>query len=609
MSGARGWDLQIEALHRDYAVGARTPEDVLARCYERIAKLGTRPIWIELVPFARAKEWLEAANRRRLAGEPLPLFGVPFAIKDNIDLAGAGTTAACPEFRYVPEAHAAAVARAIEAGAIPVGKTNMDQFATGLVGTRSPYGACESAFGSGWVSGGSSSGSALAVALGLVSFALGTDTAGSGRVPAAFNNVVGLKPSRGLVSTRGVVPACASLDCVSVFSASAADAERVFDVIRGFDPKDPFSRELSLDEPRPDEPFSFGVLAEVDREFFGNAEYAHAYERAILRLQALGGTPRVVDFAPLSEAAGLLYGGPWVAERYAAVGEFIEQHTEGVDPTVRAIIAGGKDVSAVALFSAMYRLEALRRAAAEIFASIDLLALPTTGTIYTHAEIAREPVALNTNLGRYTNFVNLLDLAGIAVPSEILPSGLPFGLSLIGRAGSDRFLLERAGEYHARSGLSAGATGVALLPPPARSSPPPAPQILLAVVGAHLSGQPLNGQLTSRAARLVKVCRTSAEYRLYALAGTVPPKPGLVFSPGFDGPGIELEVWALGEAEFGSFVAEVPQPMTIGSVVLEDGSRVKCFFCEPYALEGATDITAHGGWRAYLAARRRTLRS
>ena len=602
MSADGPLDLQIDSLLGDYDSGALRPEDVLGRCYERIARQGTRPIWIELLPLAAARALLESANQRRARGEILPLYGVPFAVKDNIDLGGQPTTAACPEYRYVPSGDAAVVARLIDAGAIPVGKTNMDQFATGLVGTRSPFGACSNAFDPRYIAGGSSSGSALAVAHGLVSFALGTDTAGSGRVPAAFNNIVGLKPSRGLVSTRGVVPACSSLDCVSVFACSAADAARVFSSIRGFDRQDPFSRSLELEAPRTGQPFVFGVLAPADREFFGNSAYERGFERALDRLQALGGTPKTIDFAPLQEAASLLYGGPWVAERYAAVGEFIDSHRDAIDPSVREIITGGKRPTAAELFSAIHRLEALRRDASLLFKEVDVLLLPTAGTLYTREEIEREPLNLNANLGRYTNFVNLLDLAAVAVPAEIGPAGLPFGVTLIGRAGSDLRLLDLAADFHASTGLRVGATPSTLLP---RRDLPPSEarrEILLAVVGAHLSGQPLNSQLSSRSARLVRTCKTSSAYRLYALPNTTPPKPGLALSPGFSGAGIELEVWALGEAEFGSFVADVPPPMTIGTVTLDDESKVKCFFCEPYALEGATEITAHGGWRAYLAA-------
>ena len=552
------------------------PERVLAEVYARIETLGLRPIWIELVPEAHAREFLRAARERRASGEPQPLFGVPFAIKDNIDLAGFPTTAGCPEFAYRPERDATAVARLIAAGAVPIGKTNLDQFATGLVGTRSPYGAGECVFDARYVSGGSSSGSALAVAHGLVSFALGTDTAGSGRVPAAFNDLVGLKPTRGAVSTRGVVPACRSLDCVSVFAMNVADAEAVFDVIAAFDPEDAFSRVLPADKAAPVQ--RLGVPRSL--EFFGNAEYERLFSEAVARVQALGGSIIEVDLEPFLEAAKLLYGGPWIAERYAGVGAFISAHPEATHPVVRDIVLGGQRVSGADVFAGSYRLAELRRATEPVWDAVDALFLPTAATHYTIEAVLADPFELNARLGRYTNFVNLLDLAGIAVPAGFTNERLPFGVTLLGPAGSDRRLSRFAARLE-----SAGGQG----------------EVLLAVAGAHLSGLPLNPQLTSRGARLVATTKTSSAYRFYALAGTMPPKPGLVRAPGFAGPGIEVEVWALDREAFGAFVAEVPPPMAIGSVELADGSVVKGFLCEQHALAGSPEITEFGGFRAYLA--------
>ena len=414
---------------------------------------GLNPVWISLVPreqvLARAKA-LEAADR-----STLPLYGVPFAVKDNIDVAGMATTAACPAFSYIAEATATVVQKLESAGAVLVGKTNMDQFATGLVGTRTPYGACSSVFDERYISGGSSSGSAVAVASGLVSFALGTDTAGSGRVPAAFNNLVGLKPTRGSLSAAGVVPACRSLDCVSVFALTCDDARQVFAAARGFDAADPYSSPVAAEDaaaPWLGGPFRFGVLRPDQREFFGDGEAARLYAQSISALEALGGTAVEFDFQPFRDTAALLYSGPWVAERLAALQDFFAAHAEETHPVVRGIITGGDKYSAVDTFLAQYRLEELRRTTSAVWQQADLLLLPTTGTTYTHAEVEAEPVRLNTNLGYYTNFVNLLDLAAVALPAGFRPNGLPFGVSLIGTAGTDAALLAVADRLHRRLG-------------------------------------------------------------------------------------------------------------------------------------------------------------
>ena len=592
--------LEIERLRTGYRTGELDPEAVLAEVYRRIDARGLAPIWIELVPRERALEYLKAAAKRRAAGENLPLFGVPFAIKDNIDLGGVRTTAACPAFGYVPERDATAVARLIAAGAVPIGKTNLDQFATGLVGARSPYGIGACAFDARYVSGGSSSGSALAVAHGLVSFSLGTDTAGSGRVPAGFNNLVGVKPTPGLVSTRGVVPACRSLDCVSVFGLTVRDAELVLETMAGFDAEDAFSRV------RPEVASALIQRVGVPRklEFFGDAEYERCFREAVARAQSLGIEVTPFDLEPFLETALLLYNGPWIAERYAAVGAFIEERPSEAHPVVRDIVMGGKKVTGVEAFQGAYKLAALRKVTAEAWKTLDALLLPTTGTHYTIEAVEREPVELNSRLGRYTNFVNLLDLAGIAVPSGFTEDGLPFGITLLGPAFSDARLGRLGDRLQQAAGLPLGATQVPLRPH-ADAAPPSVAahvgEVLLAVAGAHLSGQPLNHQLTSRQARLVQTTRTAPDYRLYALAGTVPPKPGMVREPGFVGPGIEVELWSLGREAFGSFVAEVPPPMVIGTLDLADGSSAKGFLCEPFSIAQSPEITALGGWRAFLS--------
>jgi allophanate hydrolase len=556
----------------------------IARIFDAIAAEGVAPVWIALVD-------RDAAIQRARDVDPgLPLAGVPFAVKDNIDVTGLPTTAGCPAYSYMPERTAPVVQRLLDAGAILIGKTNLDQFATGLVGVRSPYGACSNVFDSRYISGGSSSGSAVAVAKGLVAFALGTDTAGSGRVPAAFNDIVGLKPTRGLLSTNGVVPACRSLDCVSIFAGSAAGAERVWRVAQGFDAADPFSRTAGPGAgaaPWLRGAFRFGVPRDEELVFFGDDESPRLFRTAIARLEAAGGTRVMIDFAPFREAAALLYSGPWVAERYAAVGEFAESHIDDVHPVVGSIIRSASAKSAAEAYQGLYRLEALKRAAEPAWAGIDVMLLPTAGTIYTKEAVEADPIQLNTNLGYYTNFVNLMDLAAVAVPAGFRRDGLPFGVSLIGPAFSDGALLALASRFAGDAAqTSSDAPGC----------------IHVAVVGAHLSGQPLNHQLVERGARLVQSCRTSPEYRFYALANTSPPKPGLVREPGLEGPGIELEVWAVPMQHFGSFVAGVPPPLGIGSIQLDTGEWVKGFICEPAGIAGAAEITEFGGWRHYLMA-------
>ena len=543
-------------------------------------------VWITRTPPDDVIAAARAVDARIAAGETLPLAGVPFAAKDNIDVAGLDTTAACPAFAYRPERSADVIERLLAAGAVCVGKTNMDQFATGLVGTRSPYGAPRNAFNLAYVSGGSSSGSAVAVAAGLVPFALGTDTAGSGRVPAAFNHLTGFKPSKGRWSRRGLVPACRTLDCISVFTGDAADARLVDRVLAGFDATDPLSKPLA---DRPLAPCTIGVPRRTQRMWFGDLESEYLYDRALDTLATLAEVVEI-DLAPLQEAAQLLYGGPWVAERTAALAPLLARDPDAIDPVVRAVVAPGADIGAVALFEGVYRLAALKRQADRMWEGVDLLAFPTTGTTYRVAELLAAPIALNSNLGFYTNFVNLLDMAAVAVPAGVRANATGFGITLIGPADSDRALLDAAAAYRAAADLP---------------SPPPLDlegrmqTVKLAVVGAHLKDMPLHWQLTSREARFVGAFETAPTYRLYAMADSVPPKPALVHAA--DGASIAVEVYELDVAAFGSFVVEVPPPLAIGTVTLADGSSVKGFVAEPRALTGAEDITALGGWRAYMA--------
>ena len=554
---------------------------MIAEIFTRIREQGQRPVWISLSNEETAVATAESVD------PGLPLAGVPFAVKDNFDVAGMPTTAGCPSFAYVPDRSATVVQRLLDAGGILIGKTNMDQFATGLVGTRSPYGACSSVYDPRYISGGSSSGSAVAVAKSLCAFSLGTDTAGSGRVPAAFNNLIGLKPTRGLLSTAGVVPACRSLDCVSIFARTAAEARAVWDVARGVDVNDPYSRILPAGAgaaPWLSGSFRLGIPDEAQLKFFGDEETPRLYRQAAERFESAGGIRTTIDFTVFREAAELLYAGPWVAERFAAVGEFLSRTNDGVDEVVKNIILGGAKYSAADTFRSMYRLEALKQKAAELWAEMDVLLLPTAGTIYTHEAIAADPVRLNSNLGFYTNFVNLMDLAAVAVPAGFRSDGLPFGVSIIGPAFSDEALLALAGRYNGDSTINDVSPGC----------------VLMAVGGAHLSGQPLNYALTDRGARLVKTCRTAENYRLYALSHTSPAKPGLIADPAFSGWGIEVEVWTMPLKEFGSFVEEVSPPLGIGTIRLEDGSFVKGFICEAAGLAGAKEITRFGGWRNYL---------
>ncbi|MFK0250697.1 allophanate hydrolase [Amycolatopsis azurea] len=528
--------------------------------YHRIARVDRPEIWIDLRPEAEVLADAEKLDARRAAGEILPLYGKLAAVKGNIDVAGLPTTAACPEYAYQPAEDAPVVARLRAAGALILGTTNLDQFATGLVGTRSPHGAVRNAIDPAYVSGGSSSGSAVAVALGIADLALGTDTAGSGRVPAAFNGIVGLKPTRGLLPTTGVVPACASIDCVTVFARTVDEATAAF---------------ACLSEPRDlpvvHRPFRIGVPSELGPLQDG---WAEAFTAAAESFGEAGAELVTVDISAFLAAARLLYEGAFVAERYSAVGEFIDAHPDAVDPAVRRIIGAAKDIPAHQVFSDLATLSGLEREASAALSTMDCLLLPTTTEHPTIAEVEADPLGVNARLGRFTNSTNLLGLSSLAVPAGTV-GGLPFGVMLVGAAHADRILADVA----------------RLVPRRTR----------IAVVGAHLRGQPLNHELTSRGGRFVSSGTTAAEYRLYAL-DTVPPKPGLVrvSSSGSGGSAIEAEVWDLPFAGFGEFVAGVPAPLAIGKVRLADGSEVSGFVCEPAAVDGAEDITSYGGWLGYL---------
>jgi len=601
--------LDIGTLRATYAQGALQPLELMRELLRRIAAAPERHVWISRPPDSE----LLAAAATLAERDPadLPLYGIPFAVKDNIDVAGLPTTAACPRFAYTAAAHAPAVERLIAAGALMIGKTNLDQFATGLVGTRSPYGECRNSFDDDYISGGSSSGSAVAVATGLASFTLGTDTAGSGRVPAAFNNLIGYKPTCGLISPRGMVPACRSLDTISVFALCAEDAALAGATAAAFDAQEPYSRHalpLAPQSWQSGAPWRFATPCRAQLRFYGNQEFATLYERALDRLQSLGGTALEFDLEPFLEVAQLLYEGPWIAERLAALTPLIDEHPDALLPITRGIIEGGRGFSAADAFRAQYRLQSLRRQCAAIWREADVLVTPTAGTIHTRADVAAAPLERNSELGYYTNFVNLLDLAAVAVPAGFGANGLPFGISLLAPAWSDADLLALAARAQRALVDTAGATG---LPLPsaavtaAISGSLPASTALgwidVAVCGAHMEALPLNGQLTGRGARLKARTRSAPHYRFYALPGGPPFRPGMV-RVAEGGVAIELEVWSMPAEHFGSFTAGIPAPLGIGKVELEDGSRVSGFLCESYAAAGAQDISALANWRAYLAA-------
>ena len=592
--------LDLATLAAAYRQGLK-PSTLFAHLHAR-ARADDHHAWISLLPEAELLARARALDEQDPAS--LPLYGIPFAIKDNIDLAGLPTTAGCPDFAYLPTADARVVARLIAAGAVPLGKTNLDQFATGLNGTRSPYGACRNAIDPAFISGGSSSGSAVAVAAAQVTFSLGTDTAGSGRVPAAFNNLVGLKPTCGLLSSTGLVPACRSIDTISIFALNAADAAAVFCVARGFDEADAYSRPVEAHGRRfpAGEPFRFGVPRPAQLSYFGDPHNAVLFEAAVARLTTLGGTPVEVDFSPFLDTARLLYGGPWVAERYHAIKDFIEAQPDSVFPVTREITLGGARASAVEAFDAQYRLKALKRRCDAVWQDVDLILTPTAGYHPTIAAVEADPIRINTDLGYYTNFMNLLDYSAVAVPAAIRPDGLPFGITLFAPAHQDLPLLELADRWQADTRLPAGATGQVLAAAPVIPEPADNGMVRVAVCGAHLSGLPLNSQLTQRGARLIGAVRSAPEYRFYALAGGPPLRPGMVRVA--DGGGsVDMEIWELPTRHFGSFVAGIPAPLGIGKVKLEDGSQVCGFICESGGLAGAEDITAIGSWRAWLASR------
>lgn len=575
--------LTLKDLQSSYAAGVSI-SDVLKDVFDRIDAVNDPGIFLHLADPAALEADIAALGPYDPAR---PLWGVPFAVKDNIDVAGMPTTAACPAWRYTPRHDAFAVARLRAAGAIPIGKTNLDQFATGLVGTRTPWPVPRNALDADIVPGGSSSGSAVAVGHGFVPFALGTDTAGSGRVPAALNGIVGLKPSLGMVSTSGVVPACRTLDTISVFARTVPDAYAVLQAMAAYDADDAYAREMAAPALRPVPPvIRVGVPDGATRRFFGDTLQEAAFARDLDTLRQRGARLVEMDFTPFYDVAGLLYDGAWVAERHAVVADLLAKTPEALHPVTRAIIAKAEGLSATDAFRGLYRLAELRRICAPLIASVDMLAVPTIPTFYTCSDLETDPVTPNSNLGTYTNFVNLLDLCGLAVPTAPRADGRPGSLTLLARAGQD-----------GRLAAVAMALAGQAVPAPATV---PDDEIAIAVCGAHMSGLPLNPQLTDLGGRFLKATTTAPCYSFHALAGGPPARPGLVREK-TGGARIALEIWSLPKSALGHLMCQIPAPLGLGSIELDDGTCATGFLCEAAGTRGARDITAAGGWRQYLS--------
>jgi len=554
--------------------------------------------WISLANNEQIIEQINRIDGKQAAA--LPLFGIPFAVKDNIDVAGWTTTVGCPDFAYKPAKTATSVQKLLDAGAILIGKTNLDQFATGLVGTRSPYGVVTNPFNPKYVSGGSSSGSASTVSRGLVLFSLGTDTAGSGRIPAAFTNTVGTKPTPGYMSTEGVFPACKTIDCISIFTLTAADASLVLDVMKA-NAQDRMNEPQYHPEPKLTQQFSAPIRIGIPKsaDFLDNTEYSQLFTKALKKIKEMGHHVIEVDITPFVKAGKLLYDGPWVAERYAVIEDFIKSHPNSLDPSVKKIIESGASYTAAQGFRAIYQLKDLETECQKAWSQCDLIVVPSAPRHPTIEELKEEPILRNSELGMYTNYVNLMRLAAIAVPADFTAEGLPFGVTLIGQGGSDFALLQFASQWQKLTKMPLGF---------AHSAPPSdyldirngdTSHVRLAVVGAHLKGMPLHSQLVERQARFVKACKTANRYQLFALANTSPPKPGLVRAEQ-GGVAIELEIYDLPTETIGSFLGLILSPLGLGTIELEDGSWVKGFICEPVGISGANNISQYGGWKNYL---------
>ncbi|MGB0370751.1 MAG: allophanate hydrolase [Opitutales bacterium] len=570
--------LQITSLLSDYRAGTRTPREVLTSLVEKIKSSDNPKVWIYALSLEEIEPWI--ARLEGASPDSLPLYGVPFAIKDNIDLAGIPTTAACPEYAYTPEKSATVVENLIAAGAVPLGKTNLDQFATGLVGVRTPYGTPVNPIAPDRVPGGSSCGSAVALSEGFVSFSLGTDTAGSGRVPAVFNKLWGVKPSRGRLSNTGLVPACKTLDCISIFAFDAEGAKLALSAAEGFDESDAYSQPV-INKPVPTESV-LGIPQPDQLMFFGDAQYDEAWVAAKAELKAKGWTLREVDFSPFIQAARLLYEGPWVSERYAAIETFLKEQPESVFPVTRQIISGGGDHSARDAFVSTYKLAELKRKSEAAWEGVAAIVTPTVGGFPTLEDMEKDPVGPNSQLGYFTNFMNLLDLSALAVPAGEAPSGLPFGITYIAPRDSDQALLEIASKGPVDTSMSSPET------------------VSIILFGAHMSGLPLNTQVLGLGGTFVGEVKTAEKYKMVYLPEPKPHRPGIV-KIGEGGVSIACEEWSFPAESVGAFLASISTPLGLGQIELSDGRYVHGFLCEPYAADAAEDISSSEGWRAYLA--------
>jgi allophanate hydrolase len=591
----------IPELHAAYQDGV-TPADVVDEIFSRLSVVDDPAIFIHLCDQDLLREQAAALG----AFDPnRPLWGIPFAAKDNIDVSGIPTTAACPAYAYTPDTDAFVIEKLKAAGALMIGKTNLDQFATGLVGVRSPFGAPRNAVDPLVVPGGSSGGSGVIVGHGIVSFALGTDTAGSGRVPAALNNIVGLKPSLGALSASGVVPACRTLDTISVFALTVDDAYAAFDVAAEYDAQDAYARSFAPEKLHAvPEALRVGVPNADTIEFFGDAIQQRAFQRDVAALAARGAQITELDFTPFYDVADMLYRGAWVAERYTVIEDLLKTNPDAVHPVTRQIICHAESLSAADAFRGIYRLQELKRVADAVLSDIDLLCVPTIPTFYSVADLEADPVTPNSNLGTYTNFVNLLDMCGIAVPTDPREDGRPGSVTLLARAGQDALTASVARSFEGGTARNLGATSHAAPDMPALTKPCKSDRLELAVCGAHMADLPLNWQLTERGGQFVRTARTSDRYRFFALAGGPPERPGLVRTEEAGGEPIGLEIWSLPLDQIGSFLAGIPAPLGLGSVELEDGSFVKGFICEASGASGARHISEYGNWRSYLSRQR-----
>jgi len=597
--------LSIAELNTAYSKGQTTPSEVIDGVLKAALEFDDEKTWIYRVPDEELHERARALVDKH--SKDLPLYGIPFAVKDNIDVAGLPTTAGCPGFSYTPEKSASVVELLIEAGAILIGKTNLDQFATGLVGTRSPFGVPRNPVAPDYIPGGSSSGSAVAVSAGMVSFSLGTDTAGSGRIPAGFNNIVGLKPTKGLLSIDGVVPACRTLDCVSIFALTASDAELVRNLLAVCNHDDRLSRPIQSAN-------LFDVRAGLSNlrlavpnadalTFFEDYGYQRAFQRSCEQIVDEGAELVEIDFTPFVEVANLLYDGPWVTERYVGLKDFLSVNPTSLHEITRKIILGRKPFSAEDLFEASYRLADLSNVCSELLKGCDALLVPTSGTIYKVEEVEADPIELNTRLGYYTNFVNLLNMAAIAVPAGFTEDGRPFGITLISEAYTDAFLSGLGSSIHNALGTTIGASGIAVsYEAHAPENMCDSDEIILAVCGAHMRGLPLNHQLVEIGATFIREDSTAETYKLIHLDRMEPTRPGLVkCAPNDEGASIDIELWAVPAVTIGRLMQKIDAPLCIGSIELVSGECVNGFLCESTAIYDATDITAFGGWRKFLS--------